>query len=336
MKIPTEFAPQSWEMSPGFVVLEESASVVSRDFDGEKLDWLVALVQIPALDDAILWARPLSARFDAGFIACGNHMNPVTPVPFTTKIYKRSELRPSLFAEFLEKNLFARYFALNNQCQLRVESEAVHESVLLLPKGNATWFLGAVSQVKDEATPFKWNTPLPEFEFLRLSALEVWKQIQESLADSKSDAFFSRRFALLNDEDRHNLVFNRDFSAGHEFCEWLFLRLKMQDAWEEVPQGGQIHFSVERYNRGFDNYLRWKDGSSFTRLTISDSLNTDVEQLRKWFLPLNENVAVFSCVEKWLMKFYPSLLVKVSRPTAHEQLEAALRWREWKAKHEKL
>ena len=46
MKIPAEFAPQSWEMPPGFRVLEESASVVSREFDGEKLDWLVALVQI--------------------------------------------------------------------------------------------------------------------------------------------------------------------------------------------------------------------------------------------------------------------------------------------------
>ena len=47
MKIPAEFAPQSWEMPPGFVVLEESASVVTREFDGEKLDWLVALVEIP-------------------------------------------------------------------------------------------------------------------------------------------------------------------------------------------------------------------------------------------------------------------------------------------------
>ena len=43
MTIPAEFAPQSWEMPPGFRVLEESASVVTREFDGEKLDWLVAL-----------------------------------------------------------------------------------------------------------------------------------------------------------------------------------------------------------------------------------------------------------------------------------------------------
>ncbi len=48
MKIPAEFAPQSWEMPPGFVVLEASASVVAREFDGEKLNWLVALVQIPS------------------------------------------------------------------------------------------------------------------------------------------------------------------------------------------------------------------------------------------------------------------------------------------------
>ena len=45
MKIPAEFAPQSWEMPPGFRVLEESASVVTPSFDGEKLDWLVALVR---------------------------------------------------------------------------------------------------------------------------------------------------------------------------------------------------------------------------------------------------------------------------------------------------
>ena len=33
MKIPAEFAPQSWEMPPGFVVLEALASVVTREFD---------------------------------------------------------------------------------------------------------------------------------------------------------------------------------------------------------------------------------------------------------------------------------------------------------------
>ena len=38
MKIPAAFAPKSWEMPPGFRVLEESASVVTREFDGEKLD----------------------------------------------------------------------------------------------------------------------------------------------------------------------------------------------------------------------------------------------------------------------------------------------------------
>ena len=36
MKIPAEFAPKSWEMPPGFVVLEESASVVTREFDAAR------------------------------------------------------------------------------------------------------------------------------------------------------------------------------------------------------------------------------------------------------------------------------------------------------------
>lgn len=49
MKIPAEFQPKSWEMPPGARVIEESASIVARDFDGETLDWLIALVDIPNL-----------------------------------------------------------------------------------------------------------------------------------------------------------------------------------------------------------------------------------------------------------------------------------------------
>ncbi len=45
MPSPSEFAPKSWEMPPGFVVLEESASVVTPSSEGETLEWLVALVK---------------------------------------------------------------------------------------------------------------------------------------------------------------------------------------------------------------------------------------------------------------------------------------------------
>ena len=46
MPFPAAFAPQSWEMPPGArLEKSESASVVMREFDGEKLDWLLALMK---------------------------------------------------------------------------------------------------------------------------------------------------------------------------------------------------------------------------------------------------------------------------------------------------
>ena len=44
MTIPAQYLPRSWEMPLGARVLDESASVVAREFDGQTLDWLVALI----------------------------------------------------------------------------------------------------------------------------------------------------------------------------------------------------------------------------------------------------------------------------------------------------
>ncbi len=324
MQIPAEFKPRSWEMPPGARVLEDSASVVAREFDGEKLDWLVALVEVPALNDAILWVRPMDARFDAGFVTFrGSDLRlmvlDVNVEPFA--------LRASLDTVWKTRKI-ARLCFFNQHGQLRRDGEAAHESLLVASNGTAAWNLNGIGNPNRDSVVFTFGAPSSNAQFSRRPAFEVWKSLQDPLSDSSSEATFARQFVQLTEQECRDLIFNNVRGTDKEMEEWLHTLLLREDAWSEPALGQELRL----HSYAPDHLeLFWDDDYFGEPATATPELEAGAARVRNWFLPVNQEVAQRSCVKQWLRRNNPRLRVSIHHPSAHQQLEAALRWREWLA-----
>ena len=330
MKIPAEFAPKSWEMPPGFRVLEESASVVTREFDGEKLDWLVALVEVPAHKIApIFWMRPMDARFDAGFVSYGNADYALLTLSHKVEAFA---LRASLSNIWKNKEV-ARLFLLNQNGELRKNDEAPHESLLVASGGMAAWNQSGISNPHRGTVLFDFAAPLSNNEFLRIPAFEIWKRL-DSTRDL--DTFYSRQFAQLSEKECSSLVFDFTRGTDKEVESWLRTILLKQDVWGEPALGEKLFLQSSALN---DLQLFWDDDYDDyygEPMSVKPELEADVALVRNWFFQINQEISHYSCVRQWLRHNEPRFNVSIKRPTAHEQLEAALRWRQWKENHQKL
>ena len=328
MKIPAAFAPQSWEMPPGFVVLEESASVVTREFDGEKLDWLVALVEIPVWNRSIMWMRPLNERFDAGYIffdSASYQPKAISPEiePFA--------LRASLSTAW-RNQLLGRNFCLNENGMLLGEDETAHDSILFAPDGKGGWQLPfAESGAAQRIAMFQWNKSLSEAEFCRLSSAELSNRLRECLSEPQNDISFARQFALMNEQERQELVFEKSAYPKEEFENLLRIVALRQDVWDDIhdiPDGADLRIdSSER--SGHELYWDDGDGDDDEPVDESDEFFEDITLLRERFFPVNKELARHFCVRKWLQFYGPNYSITISRPTIDEQLEAQLHWRDW-------
>ncbi len=318
-------------MPPSARVIEDSASVVARDFDGETLDWLVALVEIPACKRPIFWMRPLDSRFDAGFVVFETTYHQMMPMERKTENFA---LRASLSA-VCKNNKLARHFFLNKNGELRKDGEAAHEAILVAPDGLAAWSLAAVNNQLHDASTFEWNTPLSNADFVHLSACDVWNRVRNLLGEPDSDGLFARRFALMSERERCAMVFKEVRRTEDEMKELLLTLLTWQDVWHNVPEGEQLTLYVYLYGT---SSLNWEDGWREMEVDASPLLEEDVTRLWNWFQPMNENLGNRHCLKEWLKSntsnLRTSTYVSAFRPTAHEQLEANLRWRGWKARHE--
>ena len=315
------FAPQSWEMPPGARVLEESASVVAREFDGERLNWKVALVQVPSFTEPVFWMRLCDARDDAGFIVY--EATYVYEAPFSP------ELNLKALNWVFEKANYQRQFILNAQGELRQEGEEAYEGLLVDSIGGGSWSLGAIRPEPHDKSGFTWDSMMTPAQFRRLPALEVWRRVQEAMVNANSDGAFARRFALMNEIERHALIYKDTSISKQEFESALRAFVIAQDLWEQESYDEEILFAL--FSDGAI-YLGIGDEES----PIPTQLEASVEALRQSYLPVNEEVEHFSCVKDWLDNRAELAELVISPPTAHEQLEAALRWRQWKENHEKI
>ena len=321
------FAPQSWEMPPGARVLEESASVVAREFDGERLNWKVALVEVPTHFDPILWMRPLDARFDAGFIVYDFvHFN-----VDTRKADERSAHFSKLLPLFWEQNRLGRTLFFNTDGELRGPDDDQAETLLITPEGLAVWGLGIFNREKHPAWKFNWSAPLTNDEFLRLPALKVWARVQQLLAEPKSEAQFSREFMFMTEQERLNTVFKKSVLTHKEVETLMHTLLLTQDVWDEVPEADRLQLiSLPESHTSL-----WLEEADYG-LRVSESLKAQIAQLWSQYRIADKGVLNRLCVQNWYEYKTPKFVASSSRPTAHEQLEAALRWRQWKENHEKI
>ena len=331
MKIPAAFAPKSWEMPPGFRVLEDSASVVVRNFSGRTRRWTVAPVEISKLIRPILWMRPLDSNFDAGFVAFDCSYRQLTP---SSSLSESSNLGATL-TQLWQENRFARYFFCNERGNLRQESEAAQASLLIASNGLAAWNRAEVENFSD-AIVFDWSSPLTNSEFLNLPAFELWKKVEDLLEEPNSKALFARNFAQMNENERYNTIFNGSCLSENEFKLLLRCLLLSQDFWTETNKELEVIVDTAK---GGDIELDFILNFAYEQVELSDELAQNIRLLLSHHCRAQipeEEIQGHSCVDIWLSGKPTVIEEVVRRPTAHEQLEAALRWRQWKANHEKL
>ena len=283
MKIPAEFAPRSWEMPPGFVVLEESASVVTREFDGEKLDWLVALVQIPHSEYSVLWARPLDERFDAGFVISQPKSHMVTALKVD---HKHNLARTLSFVLENERDVgsLARQFFLNENGSLRRESEVAKETIAIASDGVAAWNPSAINGQCPNAIGFEWGEPMSSREFLCLPSIKLWDAFLPQLNDVNSDASFARRFASMKEENRRTLIFGELKGIEEKIHSLLVTRLLSEEVSNETHQGDVLIICVDITNTGE------VIGSSFYQnySVVSPQLEEDITKILSSLLPIKK------------------------------------------------
>ena len=318
MKILAEFLPKSWEMPPGARVLEHSASVITREFDGEKLDWLMALVEIPSLEHPITWIRPLDAYFDAGFVVLGVR----SEVPFVITRRYPSDAPDSLLTAMCQHNRLGRCFFFNDKGSLREHEEEATAAVVFAPKGKASWLVGTLADDEDTPVPFLWSKSLTNAEILRLPALKVWKRLQRMLIQPNSNATFARRFAFADARARQEMIFNAVPLEQKEFDVLVRSLILSQDFWSEAK--ANVEFFVPK-NEKPEVIVHLDDELSETPPYLSQN----VDLLWQLFEPVRAEVAKHLCVVDWLHRRSNNSNALFSHPTAHEQLEAQLRWREW-------
>ncbi len=329
MKIPTAFAPKSWEVPPGFRVLEESASVVTREFDGEKLDWLVALVQTSDDPGGYMWTRPLNNRFDAGFVPLKSSSHHVERHPV--------KLNDFVLRHIFENTLcrhFARYIVLNENGNLRCEDETAHQGLLVASNGLASWDSEIIDGGNCHALTFKWNEPMSCFDFMRLPFTEFWLGLQSTVKKVDSQAITARRFASMDSQERQKFAFEEAKVNKEDAKRILSQLVKAQEIWIDLPDDVKVTLQTTDLQNSLYSGDRGRGNTK--RIEIPTALQADLEIFWNWFQPLRAEILNQFTIRDWVEFDYPSFDVSVSRPTAHEQLEAALRWREWKADHEKL
>ena len=321
MKIPAAFAPKSWEMPPGFVVLEESASVVTREFDGEKLDWLVALVEIPTLEHPIVWIRPLDVRFDAGFVVLGI----ATKSPFIITRNCPSNAPDTLLTMMCLHHRVGRVLFFNADGDLRKHGEESSGAVVFSSDGMASWLVDGMADNNKTPVPFRWNKVLMMEQFFHLSANEIWNRLQELLHKPNRKISFARQFALADENTRQELVFEAVPLEQKKFDKLLRSLFHSQDFWDELKE---YEVEVELYvpNGKMPEIEFYIEGD------ISqppDGLNEKVVSLWRHIQPVRKAIIKYPSIANWLHEKSESSNASFIRPTMHEKLEAQLHWRDW-------
>ncbi len=291
MKIPAKFAPKSWEMPPGARVLEESASVVTREFDGEKLDWLVALVEIPTLGHPIVWICPLDSRFDAGFVVLGIH----NKSPFVITRQHPLNASDTLLYVMCQNLRVGRCLFFNKEGSLRQHGEESLGAVVFAPNGMASWLVNTIADDEKTPVPFRWNKSLALDEFFHLSANEVWSNLQILLGKPNRKVSFARQFAFADEETRRDLVFETIPLERQGFLNLLRSLIHSQEFWEECKEWEtEVEFFVaRRFGPRVDFYLNGEDSE------LPDGLDEKVKALWWHFQPVKAGLNKYPSIGNW-------------------------------------
>ncbi len=261
---------------------------------------------------------------EGNFVACNGNS--------TSPIYTRYDhaIDPiALIEEFAQawgNDKIARLFWLSERGELRQAGEVACESLLVTTCGIAVWR----NYVRPGgSSAFSWASPSRSGEFARIPSLDLWGHIQQLLEEPRSEADFARRFNHLDFDTKRAMIFNWSRGDSDEFNAVLRDILLSHDIWDEVTQSDELKLTVRTVE---DVDITFEDLYAVWGVDTPPSLLQAVEHLCEWFGPFNTEIVSRRCVRDWIPSLGMGLDVTAQRPTAHERLEAHIRWRDWLVK----
>ena len=228
-------------------------------------------------------------------------------------------------------NSWARLLYLNQGLQLRRSGEEARFALVLCAQGWAQWRVLRRTQsgkiVTARTANFWWKPDYPLLE--NGAAFELWRTLRAQLDDPDSPIGFARRFAEIpNSPKALTWKFERGTQDEMEtVLRHLFLA---QTKWWQVPRhlGWWLDFK--------DRSAEIKPLDDLAKPRRTPTFNKSVERVWNWFSPTIDEEALTRHLE--LRRLYDTgdhfLRISAREPTMHEQLEAALLWREWLASTE--
>jgi len=257
----------------------------------------------------------LSEGDDAGFVAAsvsGNERQFFSDD-------SRNQWENWFVTDWLRRREFARQFFLSGG-QLRQETMRATEKLLVWSNGTAAWSWH--EQYDSEADAhFSWDDSMSAEEFLSLPALDVWEQIESQLADESGEAAFARDFARQGQTERDATALSWRGGAPAKMKEVLE-SLLVAHGTNRVNEIGRVFLNSDR--------RLWEElGRMIFPREVCDELQRDIERVWRHFEPLKPHIENFKCVRKHVKGSLLPEEICVPPSSAHERMEAMLRFREW-------
>ncbi len=232
-----------------------------------------------------------------------------------------------VYSKALNNRNLARLFFLGDCGQLRERGEAADKIVVVCPNGNCQW--DTWPDTGHNCARFRLFAGEGLSAFIHRPAMQIWQTLQDALKDPRSDATFAYEWSVKTDEQRADMVWNwpRDERQRlrDELQSWLQRLLWREDSlWQEHKYWD---LSVPNPN---DIWLYSEEGY---RQAVPGELRQAIEQLWHRHAPFHNEPLEYWSASDWKQKTIEAFHVKVHEPTAHERLEAHLRWRDWEAQH---
>jgi len=330
-----ELAPQSWEIPfdepiPAFeavteVILNEKPCVLGwgEGYKGmESARVLVFQTQNGPLGRVLDPTCILRRRI----IRTDHSLRIASEWAFTIKSSPSSVLQTG-FKKACRLNTLARLFYLNEDAQLREHGQVARFAVVLSPLG---WGLfRSLSEPREkrlvtrDEVGFWW--PTEDATLLEKPAHDLWNGLREQLDSPDSPIGFTRRLMQKSQAERMALLWNwknGDERELEQVVRWLFLS---QTPWWQTPRHLRWHLDLHKKN-AFNVAIGGGPNPPRT-----PELEAALHQVWDWFSPAPNVKALKHHLElKRLFVASEHLtVVDINEPTMHEQMEAALRWREW-------